>query len=131
MRISKIAGEMAPHVLIEEKLIEAMKTLALQAGNEQDSSSDDSATIPLVVTAVPDEKKGEKLVVLYVDLPFTPEQICKQALAQGILPQLWIPSTLNFKKVDSIPVLGTGKLDLKRIKQTALDLYGLKNALEV
>lgn len=128
-RMSKIAGEMAPHGLIEEKLIEAMKTLSLQAENKQDSSSDDSSTIPLVVTAVPDEKKGEKLVVLYVDLPFTPEQICKEALAEGTLPQLWIPSTLNFKQVDSIPVLGSGKLDLKRIKQTALDLYGLKDAL--
>ena len=120
---------MAPHVLIEEKLIEAMKNLSLQLGNKQDSSSNDSATIPLVVTAVPDERKGEKLVVLYVDLPFTPDQICKQALAEGILPQLWIPSPLNFKQVDSIPVLGTGKLDLKRVKQKALDLYGLKESI--
>ena len=123
-RISKIGGEMAPHVLIEEKLIEAIQKLTNSQINENNNPLSDDETTSLVVTAVPDERKGEKLVVLYDKLPFSPEEICKQATEDGILPQLWIPSPNNFKQVSAIPVLGTGKLDIRGVKKLALDIYG-------
>ena len=55
-RFSKIGGEMVPHIKIEEKLHE------LAGATEQ----------TFVVTGVPDEKKGERLVVLH---KLTPEQV--------------------------------------------------------
>lgn len=126
-RISKIGGEMAPHILIEERLNDAIK--ALLADNPSETSQDDNDHFQLVITAVPDEKKGEKLVVLYDSLPFTPEEICKKTSDLDLLPPLWIPATSNFKQVEQIPVLGTGKLDLKGIKKTALEIYQLDSEL--
>ena len=123
-RISKIGGEMAPHILIEEKLIEAIQELAKIKPTPNGDESSDDETVSLVVTAVPDEKKGEKLVVLYEKLPFSPEEICKRATEGGILPQLWVPAPANFRQVPAIPVLGTGKLDIKGVKRMALDIYG-------
>lgn len=129
-RMSKIGGEMAPHGFIEEKLVDAIKELKKsRATDALESGSDDEAALMLVVTAVPDEKKGEKLVVLYEDIPFSPEEICKRAAEDGALPPLWIPAPGNFKQVSSIPVLGTGKLDLKGVKKMALDLYGENSEL--
>ena len=125
-RISKIGGEMAPHAFIEEKLLEALKDMSDQPNNEQDGDdSSSSGGLNLVVTAVPDERKGEKLVVLYVDLPCAPEELCKRALDAGVLPQLWIPAPANFKQVPEIPILGTGKLNLKGIQDLAKQLYGI------
>jgi acyl-[acyl-carrier-protein]-phospholipid O-acyltransferase/long-chain-fatty-acid--[acyl-carrier-protein] ligase len=103
-RFSKLAGEMVPHIRIEEAI---GQTLGL-----------DEDDLKLVVTSVPDAKKGERLVVLYTDLVQTPEQICR-ALATSGLPPLWIPSPDSFRRVPAIPVLGTGKLDLKRVKDLA------------
>jgi acyl-[acyl-carrier-protein]-phospholipid O-acyltransferase / long-chain-fatty-acid--[acyl-carrier-protein] ligase len=103
-RFSKLAGEMVPHIRVEEAI---GQTLGL--------GEDD---LKLVVTSVPDAKKGERLVVLYTELVQTPEQICK-ALAAGGLPPLWIPSPDSFRRVPAIPVLGTGKLDLKKVKDLA------------
>ena len=81
-------------------------------GHRSESLELDEDDLKLVVTAVPDPKKGERLVVLYTELAQTPEQICR-ALAAGGLPPLWIPSPDSFRRVEAIPVLGTGKLDLK------------------
>jgi acyl-[acyl-carrier-protein]-phospholipid O-acyltransferase/long-chain-fatty-acid--[acyl-carrier-protein] ligase len=107
-RFSKLAGEMVPHIRVEEAI---SQTLAL-----------DEDDLKLVVTSVPDAKKGERLVVLYTDLVQTPEQICR-ALAAGGLPPLWIPSPDSFRRVPAIPVLGTGKLDLKRVKDLAAVVF--------
>jgi len=104
-RFSKLAGEMVPHVRIEEAIRQLL--------NLQEDE------LNLVVTAVPDPKKGERLVVLYTELAQPPEQIC-HTLAAGVLPPLWIPSADSFRHVTAIPVLGTGKLDLKRVKEVAL-----------
>jgi acyl-[acyl-carrier-protein]-phospholipid O-acyltransferase / long-chain-fatty-acid--[acyl-carrier-protein] ligase len=57
--------------------------------------------------------------VLYTEIDQTPEQICR-ALAADVLPPLWIPSPDSFRRVETIPVLGTGKLDLKRLKELAM-----------
>jgi len=103
-RFSKLAGEMVPHIRVEEAI---GQTLGL-----------DEDDLKIVVTSVPDPKKGERLVVLYTELVQSPEEICR-ALAAGGLPPLWIPSPDSFRRVAAIPVLGTGKLDLKRVKDLA------------
>ena len=105
-RFSKIAGEMVPHIGLEEALGSLL-------GLDMD--------VPTVaVTAVPDVKKGERLIVLYTELARSPEEICHDLMAKG-LPPLWIPAPDSFRHVSTIPVLGTGKLDLKRLKEMALE----------
>ncbi len=104
-RFSKIAGEMVPHIRIEEAIVQLLQL--------------DEDEVRIAVTSVPDAKKGERLVVLYTELGREPKDICR-ALAAAGLPPLWIPSPDSFRRVDAIPVLGTGKLDLKRVKEVAL-----------
>jgi acyl-[acyl-carrier-protein]-phospholipid O-acyltransferase/long-chain-fatty-acid--[acyl-carrier-protein] ligase len=76
-----------------------------------------------VVTSVPDTKKGERLAVVHLPMDQTPEQL-NQGLAAAGLPNLFIPSRDAYVQVDEIPVLGTGKLDLKAIQQLALEPLG-------
>jgi acyl-[acyl-carrier-protein]-phospholipid O-acyltransferase/long-chain-fatty-acid--[acyl-carrier-protein] ligase len=109
-RFSKLAGEMVPHIRVEEAIVEAL-------GLDEDA-------LKIAVTSVPEAKKGERLVVLYTELSITPDEICRKLSAAG-LPPLWIPSPDGFRHVDAIPVLGTGKLDLKRIKDVALAEFGI------
>ncbi len=101
-RFSKIGGEMVPHIRIEELL--------------QRFLSDDEEKLAVAVTAVPDERKGERLVVLHLPTDKTPQQIIKVLASEG-LPNLWIPSTDSLFEVDQIPLLGTGKLDLQAVKE--------------
>jgi acyl-[acyl-carrier-protein]-phospholipid O-acyltransferase/long-chain-fatty-acid--[acyl-carrier-protein] ligase len=102
-RFSKIGGEMVPHIKIEEKLHE------LAGVTEQ----------TFVVAGVPDEKKGERLVVLH---KLAPEQLqpCLEKLAQCDLPNLWKPRADQFYHVDAFPCLGTGKLDLRKARELAV-----------
>jgi acyl-[acyl-carrier-protein]-phospholipid O-acyltransferase / long-chain-fatty-acid--[acyl-carrier-protein] ligase len=103
-RFSKLAGEMVPHIRVEEAI-----------GQLLGLGEDD---LKIVVTAVPDAKKGERLVVLYTELAKTPEALCRELQAAG-LPPLWIPSADSFRRVAAIPALGTGKLDLRRVAELA------------
>jgi acyl-[acyl-carrier-protein]-phospholipid O-acyltransferase/long-chain-fatty-acid--[acyl-carrier-protein] ligase len=103
-RFSKIGGEMVPHIRIEEAL--------------QQILSPDEQKLTVAVTALPDERKGERLIVLHTALDKSPEQIVKELSAAG-LPNLWIPAADAFYQVNEIPVLGTGKLDLQAVKQLA------------
>ncbi len=107
-RFSKLAGEMVPHIRVEEAIRQVLKV--------------DEDEIKIAVSSVSDAKKGERLVVLYTELSQTPEQICK-ALAAAGLPALWIPSPDSFRQVETIPILGTGKLDLKHLKDLANTLF--------
>jgi acyl-[acyl-carrier-protein]-phospholipid O-acyltransferase/long-chain-fatty-acid--[acyl-carrier-protein] ligase len=106
-RFSKIGGEMVPHIKIEEKL--------------QAIVSADADELIAAVTAVPDDRKGERIVVLHTELPKTPEVICREL--SGQLPNIWIPSPDSFCRVEAIPVLGTGKKDLKALKELALEKF--------
>ena len=101
-RFSKIGGEMVPHLKIEEKLQEL-------AG---------AAETMFVVAGMPDEKKGERLVVLH-RLAESDLQACLEKFAACDLPNLWKPKTGDFFHVENFPLLGTGKLDLRRVKETA------------
>jgi len=102
-RFSKIAGEMVPHIRIEEALSQAL------------------ADTPCVVTALPDEQKGERLVVLYTDHEISAGRLWEQ-LNQSGLPKLWIPKRENFYAVEMIPTLGSGKVDLRQVKAMATKL---------
>jgi len=109
-RFSKIGGEMVPHIRVEEKLHE------LAGATEQ----------TFLVTGVPDEKKGERLVVLH---KLTPEQLqaCLEKLAQCDLPNLWKPRADQFFQVEALPYLGTGKLDLRRAREIASERSAVDN----
>lgn len=106
-RFSKIGGEMVPHIKIEEELYKL-------------SGLSDPV---FAVTGVADIKKGERLIVLY-SLKQEKMSGIIQALQKSELPPLWIPKPSDFIYVESIPVLGTGKLDLQGIKSLAEKLTG-------
>jgi len=107
-RFSKIGGEMVPHILIEE-------TLARVIGDIEEG-------LKAAVTAVPDERKGERLVVMHLPLRQSPAELCKALAAEG-LPNIYIPSPDSFVQVDELPLLGSGKLDLRRLKSEAVDIF--------
>lgn len=103
-RFSKIGGEMVPHIKVEEKLHEL-------AGLVDPT---------FAVTSVPDSKRGERLVVLcrgYEDL----DGISKR-LARSDLPKLWVPDRSSFFPVVEFPLLGSGKLDLQKLKSVAREM---------
>ncbi len=62
------------------------------------------------------------VVVIHVALGKSSEDICRE-LGEAGLPNLWIPSPDSFMQVEEIPVLGTGKLDLKQLQQAALERF--------
>lgn len=101
-RFSKIGGEMVPHGAIEDALHSAL------------GRSD-----VLAVTSIPDDKRGEKLVVVH-----TPEAgdapTLHGLLAKCELPNLWKPGKDCFVQVADLPLLGTGKLDLRGVREVAL-----------
>ncbi|GJL53807.1 MAG: acyl-[ACP]--phospholipid O-acyltransferase [Nitrospirales bacterium] len=101
-RFSKIGGEMVPHGKVEEALHHAAH----------------AETQVLAVTSVPDEKKGEQLAVLHMLDEETIPELLDNVSASG-LPNLFIPRKDYFIKVEQLPVLGTGKLDLRALKQIA------------
>jgi acyl-[acyl-carrier-protein]-phospholipid O-acyltransferase/long-chain-fatty-acid--[acyl-carrier-protein] ligase len=99
-RFSKIAGEMVPHELIEKEINEIIHATECCIG----------------VSGAQDLKKGEKLVVFYSCDDFNPEEIVSE-LRRRNLPNLWIPRAENFHKVDHVPMLGSGKLDVAGINK--------------
>ncbi|MFK7777491.1 MAG: AMP-binding protein, partial [Gimesia sp.] len=113
-RFSKIGGEMVPHVRIEEIITDIVS-----------DPDEDEPEIQIAVTAVPDPKKGERLIVLHKPLTRSIASILKET-AEHDLPNLWIPSIDSFLEVESIPLLGTGKLDLAKIKQLASEAFTIE-----
>jgi acyl-[acyl-carrier-protein]-phospholipid O-acyltransferase/long-chain-fatty-acid--[acyl-carrier-protein] ligase len=96
---------MVSHTKIEEELQKAL--------NETDRR--------VAVAGVPDENKGERLVVLHTLTDAEFEELLGK-LGDLDLPNLWIPKPKAFYKVDEIPILGTGKMDLKAVKDLARKL---------
>ena len=107
-RFSKIGGEMVPHLKLEEKLAEL-------AG---------LADTVFVVTSVPDEKKGERLIVLH-KLADNELAVCLEKFAACDLPNLWKPKPDAFYRVEQFPLLGTGKLDLRQVREVAQQFSAL------
>ncbi|MGH7832908.1 MAG: acyl-[ACP]--phospholipid O-acyltransferase, partial [Candidatus Binatia bacterium] len=104
-RFSKIGGEMIPHMKLEE-------TINRILGDHG-----------CAVTAVPDPQRGEQLVVLYAHADLKPQELWEK-LNQTDLPKLWIPKRGHLIPVESLPVLGRGKLDLRRARALALEKVG-------
>ena len=100
-RFSKIGGEMVPHLKIEQAML---RIPGVEAA---------------CVTAVPDLQRGERLVGFYVaNAPLEP-QLVWQALSESDLPKLWIPKASDLRRIEALPVLGTGKIDLRAVKALA------------
>ena len=78
-RFSKIGGEMVPHIRIEEAI---QKILGV-----------DESQLSVVVTSVPDERKGERIVVVHTPLTMSPKEICERLGKIGV-PNLWIPTPI-------------------------------------
>jgi len=103
-RFSKIGGEMVPHMTIEETCI---RSLGLAEGS-------------IAVTSLPDEKKGEQIVLVYAKGQVDSDRLYEK-LAESDLPKLYIPKRENIIGVDEVPRLGSGKLDMLRIRRIALE----------
>jgi acyl-[acyl-carrier-protein]-phospholipid O-acyltransferase/long-chain-fatty-acid--[acyl-carrier-protein] ligase len=101
-RFSKIGGEMVPHIKIEETI---------------NAILGDSVS---AVTSVPDESRGERLVAFYARPDVTPDALWS-ALSQTDLPKLWLPKREHLVPIEAIPSLGTGKVDLRRLRELALE----------
>ncbi len=103
-RFSKIGGEMVPHGKVEEVLRDLL------------------GDAPCCVTAIGDERKGERLVALVAgQSTASPKEIWQKLMATD-LPKLWIPKADDIHLVESLPVLGTGKLDLKGARKLAAEM---------
>lgn len=105
-RFSKIAGEMVPHLKVEEAIAQIIGESAA-----------------CVVTAIPDDTKGERLVAFYTAATVPPETLWSNLCASS-LPKIWIPKRDSLFVLDGIPLLGTGKVDLRAVKRLALELTG-------
>jgi len=115
-RFSKIGGEMVPHIRIEQELTRIL-----------DEDDTDEPEVICAVRAVPDTRKGERLIVLHKATQMPIPRIIDELQKAG-LPNIWIPSTESFREVISLPVLGTGKLDLKAVKDEAMEHFGPQTA---
>jgi acyl-[acyl-carrier-protein]-phospholipid O-acyltransferase/long-chain-fatty-acid--[acyl-carrier-protein] ligase len=102
-RFSKIGGEMVPHIRVEEALLKVL------------------GDAPCVVTGIPDEQRGERLVALYVHATLTPAELWER-LSESEMPRLWLPKRDNLYQVTELPQLGTGKLDLRAVRARAVSL---------
>lgn len=109
-RFSKIGGEMVPHETLESKIREVLQL-----------SSDERC---IAVTGVPDEAKGEALVLLS-SVDIQPIDLRAKLTAAG-LPNLWIPKKVQ--RVENIPVLASGKLDLRRCRELAMENLAATNS---
>ncbi|MBN2068853.1 MAG: AMP-binding protein [Opitutales bacterium] len=101
-RFSKIAGEMVPHGTVEQQILKAFHL-------------EDTEEPVFAVTGVTDPSKGESLVLL--SAMEISSQVLREKLTEEGMPNLWIPRVI--KKVDKIPALASGKLDLREIKRIA------------
>lgn len=102
-RFSKIAGEMVSHSKVEEAAREIL--------GEHDCA----------VAGVPDEQRGERLVLLYAHPEMNPADLWRE-LGGSSLAKLWIPKREDIHRVGTVPTLGTGKLDVVSVKRIAVEL---------
>ncbi len=120
-RFSKIGGEMVPHIRVEEELARIID------GVSAEQNGDGLPALHVAVTSLPDERKGERLIVVHRPMSKPVDQVLKE-LAESGLPNLWLPSADSFVEVEEIPVLGTGKLDLRHLKELAEDRFAEQTA---
>lgn len=102
-RFSKIGGEMVPHETVEAAINEAL-------GFDSDSER------KIAIVGVPDEAKGEALILLSAEAELDVTDLRHRLLEKGVA-SLWIPKTIV--RVAEIPQLASGKLDLKACESAA------------
>jgi acyl-[acyl-carrier-protein]-phospholipid O-acyltransferase/long-chain-fatty-acid--[acyl-carrier-protein] ligase len=100
-RFSKIGGEMVPHEVVEQKII---AVLGLEGSERR-----------IAICGIPDEAKGEALLLLTAD-PIEMDRL-RAGLSEAGVPNLWIPK--RSVVVENIPVLASGKLDIRRCQELA------------
>ena len=103
-RFSKIGGEMIPHIGVEEVYLSAI------GSNEQ----------IVAVIGIPEPKKGEELVVLYLPAAGNADKL-HEIMSQSDVPNMWKPRKTSYVQIEKMPLLGSGKLDLASIRQIALN----------
>jgi acyl-[acyl-carrier-protein]-phospholipid O-acyltransferase/long-chain-fatty-acid--[acyl-carrier-protein] ligase len=113
-RFSKIGGEMVPHGTVEHKLLECF-------------GWEGTETPLIAIVGIPDASKGEQLVMVTTQ-KVKIEEVREKLLAAG-LPALWIPKLV--RHVENIPLLGSGKLDLKGCRSIAMQQANMAAAAAV
>jgi acyl-[acyl-carrier-protein]-phospholipid O-acyltransferase/long-chain-fatty-acid--[acyl-carrier-protein] ligase len=113
-QFSKIAGETVPHLLVESAIAGVL-------------GLGDADTPVIAVTAVPDVRKGERIVIVHTRIPIDGREIGTKLRESGF-PPLYIPSPDSYLEVDAIPVLPTGKVDLGAIRALALERFKMEPA---
>lgn len=106
-RFSKIGGEMVPHETVEAAI---NKVLGL----------DSEAERKIAVVGIPDAQKGEAILMLSTIPGSSAEQECihlRYKLLDEGLSSLWCPKQILY--VPEIPVLASGKLDIKACEALA------------
>jgi acyl-[acyl-carrier-protein]-phospholipid O-acyltransferase/long-chain-fatty-acid--[acyl-carrier-protein] ligase len=96
---------MVPHIKIEDVLHDLAETTQRV----------------FAVTGIPDDRKGERLVVLHTVDDERLAAVLERLPSAG-LPNLWIPRRDAFHRVEAIPVLGTGKTDFRKVREVAMKL---------
>jgi len=100
-RFSKIAGEMVPHMKLEEQILALLDPQSA-----------------CVVIAIPDEVRGERLVAFHTDRAAAAAEVWER-LCRTELPRLWLPKREDIRFLETIPSLGTGKVDLRAVRELA------------
>ncbi|WP_018968769.1 AMP-binding protein [Rubritalea marina] len=107
-RFSKIGGEMVPHEAVEAAVNQAL-------------GLDEETERKVAIVGLPDEKKGESIALLSIIAGEALEQECldlRYRLLDKGIPSLWCPKQII--PVDQIPILASGKLDIKACADLAL-----------
>ncbi len=101
-RVSRIAGELVPHGIVEEKLRRLL----------------DLPERSLAVVGIEDPEEGEQLAVLHtLDNERLDELIDR--ISESDLPESWRPDPDAFHRIQSMPLLPSGNIDLRRLTQFA------------
>ncbi len=95
---------MIPHIAVEESIHGLL-------------NSEDQV---LAITSIPDDKKGEKLIVIYTEQAGS-EETLHTLVFKSEMPNLWKPGKSSYVKTEALPILGSGKLDLKSLREIALN----------
>ncbi len=101
-RFAKLGGEMVSLVAVETALGGLWGDIALG------------------IVSIPDDKKGEQLVLIIEKEDVTASQIAAYFASRGISP-LWVPKRIL--SVKQVPILGSGKFDYVAAKENALKSY--------
>jgi acyl-[acyl-carrier-protein]-phospholipid O-acyltransferase/long-chain-fatty-acid--[acyl-carrier-protein] ligase len=99
-RFSKIGGEMVPHGKIEDTIERILGEKAA------------------VVVSLSDAQKGERLCVLLASTALSPAELVSK-LKESDMPNLWLPRAEMIFVIEALPLLSTGKIDLRGCKEIA------------